>query len=419
MSNDLNFHYVNHHLHVESVPLHEIAKQFGTPCYVYSKAAILKNWQAFDNAFGDTPHRICYAVKANSNIAILNLLATMQSGFDIVSVGELERVIKAHGDPTRVVFSGIGKNAAEISRALDLNIYCFDVESEAELDQIQKIAAAKNKIAPIAFRVNPNIDARTHPYIATGLHENKFGIDIQEIPAISQKAKSLSHVKLMGLACHIGSQITEIEPFLEAIDSLLVLIDLLTQEGITIQHINLGGGLGIRYRDEAIISPKDYIAALLKKLSTHKLEILLEPGRAIIGDAGILLTRVEYLKKTPEKNFAIVDAAMNDLIRPALYEAWHPIIPVAPHSRTPETIYDIVGPVCETADFLGKNRNLSLEANDLLAILNAGAYGFSMSSTYNSRPRAAEILVDGNKIHLIRERETIAELFAKEILVDG
>jgi diaminopimelate decarboxylase len=413
-----HFHYKNNTLFAEDISLIEIAKQFGTPCYVYSRAAIENQWREFHNSFGQYPHRICYAVKANSNIGILNLLARLGSGFDIVSVGELERVLAAGGDPKNIVFSGVGKTETEILRALDANIFCFDVESIAELDRLQTLAKRKDLVAPIALRINPNIDARTHPYIATGLHENKFGIDINEAFAICRQIKSMSHVQFIGIACHIGSQLTELDPFVEALDCLLQFIDNLLSFDIHLQYINIGGGLGVRYQDESPPSISEYVALLVKKIEKYKLKIVLEPGRAIVANAGMLLTQVEYLKQTAHKNFAIVDAGMNDLIRPALYDAWQKIIPVTTHSHSPETLYDIVGPVCESADFLGKERLLSLNIGDLLAISSAGAYGFSMSSNYNSRPRAAEILVDGNHAHLIRQRESIQDLFLHERMIN-
>ncbi len=410
------FHYQNAVLYAENIPLPAIAKQYGTPCYIYSRAAIVNNWQAFNQAFNHYPHRICYAVKANSNIAILNILAKLGSGFDIVSGGELERVIKAGGDPSKVVFSGVGKTVAEISHALDFNIFCFDVESVEELERIQTIAQQKNKFAQIALRINPNIDARTHPYIATGLQENKFGIDIKEALTIFKQAAALPNLKLIGVACHIGSQLTEIEPFIEAADSILALIDQLSQENISLKYINLGGGLGVRYQNETPPIIADYIQLLIKKIQPYQLEIILEPGRSIVANAGIILTQVEYIKQGNEKNFAIINAGMNDLIRPALYDAWQNIIPVNQHSNQKNKIYDIVGPVCESADFLGKNRQLSLTTGDLLAICSAGAYGFSMSSNYNSRPKIAEVLVDGSETYLIRQRETIADLFLHETI---
>lgn len=412
-----NLHYKNDTLFFEDVSLAEIADRFGTPCYVYSRAAIENNWRAFDTAFQNYPHRICYAVKANSNIGILQLLAKLGSGFDIVSMGEFERVLAAGGNPQEIVFSGVGKTEQEITHALDNNLFCFDVESIAELEALQAIAKKKDVVASIALRINPNIDARTHPYIATGLHENKFGIDINEAVSLCRKIKHMSHVNLIGIACHIGSQLTELDPFLEAIDCLLHLIDQLMAEQIQLQFINVGGGLGVQYQDEVPPAISHYITAIVEKIKKYHLQIILEPGRSIVANAGVLLTRVEYLKQTSHKNFAIVDAGMNDLIRPALYDAWQNILTVTPHKNIPEKNYDIVGPVCESADFLGKNRNLSLLQGDLLVVSSAGAYGFSMSSNYNSRPRAAEILVDGKNMHLIRRRETIQELFSAESLI--
>jgi diaminopimelate decarboxylase len=404
-----SFHYKNNLLFIENVPLTDIAAQFGTPCYVYSRAIIESNWHAFHDAFDNYPHQICYAVKANSNIGILNLLVQLGSGFDIVSQGELERVIAAGGDPRKIVFSGVGKNELEILRALELGILCFDVESAAELDHLHQIAKNKDLVAPVALRINP--------YIATGLHENKFGIEISEALAICRKLKEMPHINLIGIACHIGSQLTEINPFIEAADCVIEFIDKLSALDIHVQYINLGGGLGVRYRDETPPRIQDYIHTLIARVKKHHLKIILEPGRAIVANAGVLLTRVEYLKHNEYKNFAIVDAGMNDLLRPALYDAWQDIIPVAIHQQTPETFYDIVGPVCESADFLGKNRKLSICSGDLLAICSAGAYGFSMSSNYNSRPRIAEILVDKNEVHLIRQRETIQDLFANEKII--
>lgn len=409
-----HFYYHNNELFAEEVSVSEIAQQFGTPCYIYSRATLERHWQVFDQALGDYPHRICYAVKANSNIAVLNVLARLGSGFDIVSVGELERAIAAGADPSKIVFSGVGKLPAEIERALAVGIACFNVESLPELQQINQLAKNMNKIASIAIRVNPDIDAGSHPYISTGLRENKFGIDIQEALAIYRQAATLSHIKITGIACHIGSQLTELAPFEEALERLLLLIKQLEAQGIMLEHLDLGGGLGVRYHLENPPSPAEYAHAILKKLGNCKLTLTLEPGRAIAGNAGILLTRVIYLKHSIHKNFAIVDAAMNDLLRPALYEAWQNIIPVQPRTGVAPQMYDVVGPVCETGDFLGKNRELAIQPNDLLTIRTAGAYGFSMSSNYNTRPRAAEIMVDGKQTHLIRRRETIDELFAQE-----
>jgi len=408
------FQYKDDTLFAENVALTEIAKQFGTPCYVYSKAAIVNSWRTFDESFGSHPHKICYAVKANSNLAILNILAKLGSGFDIVSQGELERVLIAGGDPQKIVFSGVGKSETEINRALEANIFCFDIESLDELDRLQTLAKNKNCIAQIALRINPNIDAKTHPYIATGLEENKFGIDINDALPLCKHIKNLSHVKLIGLACHIGSQLTDLEPFIEAIDSLLKLVDRLAEDDMTLKYINFGGGLGVRYQNETPPAIHEYIYALVNKIQKYKLEVVIEPGRAIVASAGILLTKVEYLKHNKNKNFAIVDAGMNDLLRPALYNAWQHIVPVNQNKHADNKLYDIVGPVCESGDFLGKDRQLNLTSGDLIAVLTSGAYGFTMSSNYNSRPRAVELLVDGDKIHVIRQRETIQDLFAKE-----
>lgn len=414
-----SFQYKNNILFADDVSLVDIAAQYGTPCYVYSRSAIESNWHAFHDAFGSYPHRICYAVKANSNIAVLQVLAQLGSGFDIVSQGELERVLKAGGDPQKVVFSGVGKTEAEIIRALDANILCFNIESIAELERVHLIAKNKDVIATVSLRLNPNIDARTHPYIATGLLDNKFGIDIKEAAALCRKIKlSMPHINLIGLACHIGSQLTELEPFLEAITCLLDLVEQLYAEQIQFQYIDFGGGLGVCYQNESPPAIQDYVYALVNKVEKFKLKIILEPGRAIIANAGILLTRVEYLKHTPHKNFAIVDAGMNDLIRPALYDSWQNIIPVTPHHDTTTQDYDVVGPVCESSDFIGKHRKLALLTGDLLAVCSTGAYGFSMSSNYNSRPRVPEIMVTGNKTHVIRKRETINDLFELENLIN-
>jgi diaminopimelate decarboxylase len=411
------FHYQQNALFAENIPLTAIANTYGTPCYVYSRSALENNYRAFDTAFGQVPHQVCYAVKANSNIAILNILSQLNAGFDIVSQGELERVLAAKGDPKKVIFSGVGKSTAEIERALQVNIHCFNIESQEELDRLHHLAKQANKIANIALRVNPNIDALTHPYISTGLRDNKFGIEMEQSLVIAEKTLSLPHVKLIGIACHIGSQLTELNPILEATDRLLELITLLKQKGFALQHIDVGGGLGICYQNESIPSIENYVSALCQKCHDHSLEIIIAPGRAITATAGILLTRIEYLKHTSHKNFAVVDAAMNDFMRPALYEAWQTILPVIRHAQQNATHYDIVGPVCESADFLGKDRLLTLQVGDLLAIQDTGAYGFTMSSNYNSRPRAAEILVDRETIHLIRPRETIDALFSSEQLI--
>ena len=408
-----HFQYRDGRLFAEQVDLAQIAARWGTPTYIYSRATLERHWRAFDRALEGHDHLICYAVKANSNLAILNLLARLGSGFDVVSVGELERVLQAGGEPARVVFSGVGKRADEIRRALQVGIHCFNVESEAELLRIQEEARQTGSVAPVSLRVNPDVDPNTHPYISTGLKENKFGIEIERAPELYRRAASLGNIRILGVACHIGSQLTDTTPFLDALQRILKLVDRLEQEGITLRHLNLGGGLGITYHDEAPPLPDQYAAAVLDAMGGRKLRLILEPGRAIAGNAGILLTRVEYLKHTGHRNFAILDAAMNDLMRPALYRAWHAVVPVRPRRGSPVR-YDLVGPVCETGDLLGRDRDLVLEQGDLLAIRSAGAYGFTMSSNYNSRPRPAELLVDGDQIHEIRSREEIADLFRGE-----
>jgi len=411
------FNYRNNKLYAEDVAVQDICHQYGSPCYIYSKATLERHWLAFDSAFGDHAHLICYAVKANSNIALLNVLARLGSGFDIVSLGELERVLAAGGDPKKIVFSGVGKREDEILAALKIGIRCFNVEVIDELDRINRLAGQLGVIAPVSFRVNPDVDANTHPYISTGLKENKFGIDITLALAEYRRAAKMSNINIVGIDCHIGSQLTETRPFLDALDKVLDLVAVLKAEGIDLQHLDLGGGLGIRYNEEQPPEPADYIAAVLERLGKTDFEILLEPGRAIVGNAGILVTQVEYLKPTEHKNFAIVDAAMNDLVRPSLYSAWQAIIPVNLVSDAAELQWDIVGPVCETGDFLGKDRALKLAQGDLLAIRSSGAYGFSMSSNYNSRPRVAELMVDGDQIYLIREREKVAQLWSGEHLL--
>ncbi len=411
------FNYRNNELYAEDVPVHDICHQYGSPCYIYSRATLERHWLAFDRAFGDQAHLICYAVKANSNIALLNVLARLGSGFDIVSLGELERVLAAGGDAKKIVFSGVGKREDEILAALKIGIRCFNVEVIDELDRINRLAAQLDVIAPVSFRVNPDVDANTHPYISTGLKENKFGIDITLALAEYRRAVQMSNIKVVGIDCHIGSQLTETRPFLDALDKVLDLVAALKAEGIVLQHLDLGGGLGIRYNEEQPPEPADYIAAILERLGKTDFEILLEPGRAIVGNAGILVTQVEYLKPTEHKNFAIVDAAMNDLVRPSLYSAWQAIIPVNLVSAATELQWDIVGPVCETGDFLGKDRALKLEQGDLLAIRSSGAYGFSMCSNYNSRPKVAEVMVDGDQVYLIREREKVAQLWLGEHLL--
>ncbi|WP_274008746.1 diaminopimelate decarboxylase [Vibrio parahaemolyticus] len=401
-------------LWAEDVPLQALAEQYGTPLYVYSRATLERHWKAFDSAVGQHPHLVCYAVKANSNLGVLNALARLGSGFDIVSGGELERVIAAGGDAKKVVFSGVGKTPAEMKRALELGIKCFNVESEPELERLNKVAGELGVIAPISLRINPDVDAKTHPYISTGLRDNKFGIAFDRAPEVYQFAQSLPNLNVQGIDCHIGSQLTSIDPFIDATDRLLALIDDLKAQGINIRHLDVGGGLGVVYRDELPPQPSDYAKALLGRLENHQdLELIFEPGRAIAANAGILLSRVEFLKHTEHKNFAIIDAAMNDLMRPALYQAWQDIVPVSPRNGEPQT-YDLVGPICETGDFLGKDRALVLQEGDLLAVRSAGAYGFVMSSNYNTRTRAAEVMVDGNQSHLVRQREELTSLWQLE-----
>ena len=407
------FNYRDNQLFAEDVAVTDICNEHGTPCYIYSRATFERHWHAFDHALAGHDHLICFAVKANSNLAVLNILAKLGSGFDIVSGGELERVLAAGGDASKIVFSGVGKTATEMRRALDVGIRCFNVESEAELILLNDIAGEKGVLAPISIRVNPDVDAKTHPYISTGLKENKFGIDIAAAADVYARASKMANLKIEGVDCHIGSQLTETRPFIDALDRVLALIDQLDDMSIKIHHLDLGGGLGIQYRDETPPLPAEYAKTLSTKLEGRDLQILLEPGRAIAGNAGILVTHVEFLKSNDEKNFAIVDAAMNDLMRPALYGAWQNIIPVNKKEGHAQH-YDIVGPICETGDFLGKDRELILAAGDLLAVRSSGAYGFSMSSNYNTRPRVPEIMVDGDKVHIVRERETIASLYANE-----
>ena len=409
------FQYKNEQLYVEDLPVKQLAEEFGTPLYIYSRATLERHWHAFDSALGKHPHLICYAVKANSNIGILNVMAKLGSGFDIVSQGELERVLAAGGDASKVVFSGVAKSRAEIMRALEVGIRCFNVESVAELYHINQIAGEMEKIAPISLRVNPDVDAHTHPYISTGLKENKFGVSVDEAREVYKLAATLPHVKITGMDCHIGSQLTELQPFLDATDRLIRLIEQLKEDGITLKHLDLGGGLGVTYTDETPPHPSDYATALLNKLKNYEdLEIILEPGRAIAANAGILVAKVQYLKSNESRNFAITDTGMNDMIRPALYEAYMNIIEIDRTLEREKAIYDVVGPVCETSDFLGKQRELAIAEGDYIAQRSAGAYGASMSSNYNSRPRTAEVLVDGDKAHLIRRRESLSELWALE-----
>jgi len=411
------FEYRNGELYAENVPLAQIAERFGTPTYVYSRAYLEQQFLSYQNALKNHQHLICYAVKANSNIAVLNVLARLGAGFDIVSQGELERVLAAGGDPAKIVFSGVAKTPAEMRRALEVGIHCFNLESEAELEVLQTVAAEMGVTARISLRVNPDVDANTHPYISTGLKENKFGIDIKLAPAVYQRAASLSSIEIIGVDCHIGSQLTEVTPFLDALDRVLALIDQLADNGISISHLDLGGGLGVRYSDEQPPTPAEYMAKVLARLGDRNIALAFEPGRSICANAGVLLTKVEYLKPNPHKNFAIIDAAMNDMIRPALYQAWLNIEAVTPRTEGECKRWDLVGPVCETGDFLGKDRELILQAGDLLSVASSGAYGFTMSSNYNSRGRAAEIMVDGDHVHLIRARESIADLMQGEALL--
>ncbi|HEY5603887.1 MAG TPA: diaminopimelate decarboxylase [Gammaproteobacteria bacterium] len=411
------FDYKNNVLHAEGVDLRAIAKAVGTPCYVYSRKTLERHWHAFNDLFTGLDHLVCYAVKANSSLAVLNVLARLGSGFDIVSAGELERVLKAGGDPGKVVFSGVGKTAAEMRRALDVGIYCFNVESLAELERLNQVAGDMGKPAPVSIRVNPDVDAKTHPYISTGLKQNKFGIDIANALPIYEHASQLPNINVLGVDCHIGSQLSDMNPFVDSVQRLLVLIEALQAKGISLRHVDVGGGLGITYRNEIPPTPQDYAAAILKVLKGQDLKIIMEPGRAIAGNAGILLTEVLYLKPGSEKNFAIVDAAMNDLVRPALYQAWQAIIPVQPRAAGKPVTYDVVGPICETGDFLGKDRELNIASGDLLAIRSAGAYGFAMSSNYNSRPRAAEVMADGDQYYVVRQRETLDDLVKGETVL--
>jgi diaminopimelate decarboxylase len=408
------FPYRDGSLHAENVPVSDIAAAHGTPCYVYSRAALEAAFGEYQGALSGCEHLICYAVKANSNLAVLNVLARLGAGFDIVSGGELERVVAAGADPAKVVFSGVGKQPGEMRRALELGIHCFNLESAAELEVLNRVAGELGCVAAVSVRVNPDVDAGTHPYISTGLRENKFGVSMEEALTVYQRAAALPHVEVVGMDCHIGSQLTEISPFIDALQRLLALIDTLSASGITIRHLDLGGGLGVRYRDEQPPSIAAYISAIRAELAGRDLQLLFEPGRSIAANAGLLVTRVEYLKPTPEHNFALVDAAMNDMIRPALYQAWLDIQTVEHSDTGQRALWDVVGPVCETGDFLGKDRELTLNQGDLLAVFGAGAYGFTMSSNYNTRPRAPEIMVDGEDIHLIRERETIADMMRTE-----
>ena len=409
------FQYKNNKLYAEDIPVQQLAEQFGTPLYVYSRATLERHWHAFDSAFGNRPHLICFAVKSCSNIGVLNIMAELGSGFDIVSQGELERVLAAGGDASKVVFSGVAKSREEIMRALEVRIRCFNVESVSELKHINQIAGEMGKIAPISLRVNPDVDAHTHPYISTGLKENKFGVSVNEAREVYKLASTLPNIKITGMDCHIGSQLTELQPFLDATDRLIILMEQLKEDGIILKHLDLGGGLGVTYTDETPPHPSDYANALLEKLKNYpELEIILEPGRAISANAGILVAKVQYLKNNESRNFAITDTGMNDMIRPALYEAYMNIVEIDRTLTREKAIYDVVGPVCETSDFLGKQRELSIAEGDYIAQCSAGAYGASMSSNYNSRPRTAEVLVDGDQSYLIRRRENLQELWVLE-----
>lgn len=411
-----HFLYQDNTLYAEGCRVNDLTKNYGTPLYIYSRATLERHWHAFNNAVADHPHLICYAVKANSNLAVLNVLARLGSGFDIVSGGELARVIEAGGDPAKVVFSGVGKTVAEMEQALNLGIYCFNVESSAELEQLNLVAGRLGKVAPVSLRVNPDVDAGTHPYISTGLKENKFGIAMDEAEVVFARAHALPYLQIKGVDCHIGSQLTEIQPFLDAMDRMLALVDRLAEQGIVIEHFDVGGGLGVTYDAETPPHPDIYAAALLKRLNGRKLKLIFEPGRAVAANAGIFVTQVLYLKENSDKRFAIVDGAMNDLIRPALYSAWQNIIPVNPRDEQTYA-FDVVGPVCETGDFLGKDRQLAVTAGDLLAVRSSGAYGFVMASNYNTRPRAAEVMVDGEQAYLVREREKLSQLWQGEQLL--
>jgi len=411
----LSFSYQNQSLHAESVDIADLMASYGSPLYVYSRSSIENNWREFDQAFGAHPHLVCYAVKANSNLAVLNVLAKIGAGFDIVSVGELERVLAAGGQASNCVFSGVAKTVAEIKYGLEVGIRCFNVESSAEMSRIEQVAAQMKTQAPISIRVNPNVDAKTHPYISTGLKENKFGVDIDDAIALYEQAHNSKWLNVQGLDCHIGSQLTDVSPFIDALDKVLELIGKLSDLSIEITHLDLGGGVGIRYDNETTIDIAAYVNSILDKVGN--LEIILEPGRAIVGNTGAFITKVEFLKQNSDKSFAIIDGAMNDLLRPAFYNAYHQVLPVNENSNGVSASWDLVGPICETGDFLAKDRQLSLSEGDYLAVMSAGAYGFTMSSNYNSRPRVAEVMVEGENHHLIRERETIHDLFNKEHII--
>ena len=415
-----HFNYRDGHLFAEDVPVADIAAAHGTPAYIYSRATLERHYRAYDDALAGRPHLVCYAVKANSNLAVLNVLARLGAGFDIVSAGELERVLRAGGDPSRVVFSGVGKQPWEMRRALTVGVRCFNVESDTELDRLNEVAGEMGVKAPVSLRVNPDVDAGTHPYISTGLKENKFGIDINEAPAVYARAAAMENLEVIGVDCHIGSQLTTVAPFLDALDRVLALIDQLASQGVMIRHLDMGGGLGVTYDRETPPQPSAYVASLSERLAGRDLELILEPGRSIAANAGILLTRVEFLKCTEHRNFAVIDAAMNDLIRPALYGAWQAVVPVSPRETGDEKVWDLVGPVCETGDFLAKDRRLRLQPGDLLAVRSAGAYGFVMSSNYNTRNRPPELMVDGDRVHVVRQRESLDDQLRLEaVLPDG
>jgi len=414
-----HFGYRQDQLYAEEVPLATIAERVGTPCYVYSRATLERHYRVFDDAFGDWPHHICFAVKANGNLAVLQVLERLGAGFDIVSTGELDRVLASGGQASDVVFSGVGKSSAEIEQALGAGVRLLSIESEAELERVNAVALSANTTAPVAFRINPDVDPKTHPYIATGLRQNKFGVPAVEALALYRKADAMQGIEVMGIGCHIGSQLTEIAPFCDALEKVLDLVEVLGKNGIALQHLDLGGGVGIRYCDESPPDPADYVKAMLEILKRRgcDLSVTLEPGRAIAGNAGILLTRIEYIKPGPSKHFVIVDAAMNDLLRPALYQAWHEVVEVEREREREMRECDVVGPVCETGDFVARDRRLAVAAGDLLAVRSVGAYGFVMASNYNARPRPAEVMVDGDMFHLAREREQTHQLFAAEALL--
>jgi diaminopimelate decarboxylase len=414
-----HFEYRGGELHAEDVALAEVVRRHGTPVYVYSRATLTRHFHAFDKALAGHEHLVCYAVKANSNLAVLQVLAKLGAGFDIVSGGELARVLKAGGDPRKIVFSGVGKTVAEMKQALLTGVGCFNVESEAELVRLNEVATGMKKRAPIALRVNPDVDPKTHPYISTGLKANKFGVDIAQAERLYALARTLPGLDIAGVACHIGSQLQDLAPFLAALERVLALVDRLAAQGIGLLHLDLGGGLGVRYDAEVPPSPADLATAVREKLAGRKLKLLLEPGRAIAGNAGVLVTRVEYLKPGSEKSFAVVDAAMNDLLRPALYQGWHAVLPVREQGTGARATYDVVGPICESGDWLARGRDLAIAPGDLLAIRTAGAYGFTMSSNYNTRPRAAEVMVDGKQMHLVRARESVDDLLRGESLLAG